>query len=561
MTSHKNHVFLSILASSTVLVAPGLAFAAIDDAGAAALKTVIMTQMDKQKAAMMGQGVTLTQTGELTVKPAGTYYAVTYPAYKVAVDDIIIDMGQAKSNVMPGATDKQWKGTVALMPEWTISEKASGPIAKVNIGGQKCNYTLDTQYTAMPGTPANVDCAFDNITVTKIPNPKVKSGTGLIKIGNIAMKSNMAPDIAGLYSGPITYTVKNIDASDKAGADSFNFHITNATLVASITGFDVKKYVEYQQKMTDIMAKVNATTEPDATQMAALFDQLPSSFNAMDATEAKITINGVNINGQKAGEAPKSIKIDQITYGGKGTNMRADKQTFGINFGYKGMNVATDIIPADLKPYIPGDMNFGATFKDIPLQKIMAEFAAIAKAEVAMQEQNAQKCKGTAKGGCDGVANQRQHKLGQDVITKIPKILTDAGTVVTLDNTSIAGTGYDVLANGTYKPTPGAVYGGAGTLKIIFTGMDTLISNLQTLAQKPGLAPETAAQVTQSVTGLAMAQMMGGQGIGTAGAPARTYDFAVDAAGKITLNGADMTALIPKPTVQKNVAPPATKAP
>ena len=132
--------------------------------------------------------------------------------------------------------------------------------------------------------------------------------------------------------------------------------------------------------------------------------------------------------------------------------------------------------------------------------------------------------------------------MGMQAMMTVPALLGQAGTVFTLDTNATAPK-LNMDVDGTFTAATQALYGGTGTLKAVIGGMDQMVTDLQSASAAPTTPPDQALNIKNKLQGLTGMQLMGQQGQDAKGGPARIYNFALDPAGKITLNGADMSAL------------------
>jgi hypothetical protein len=150
----------------SLLSAP--AFAADFNAqGAAALKTLIESQMDLKQTEQKAAGGSYIIQGQVKVEPAGTYYAVTFPHTKIKdASGMVYDIGMIAANVVPGATASEWKAAIAIPTPIKIQDDKGAPAGHVDIQKQKAMGVWDTSLNAF----RTLDSSYDGLSFKDAKN-------------------------------------------------------------------------------------------------------------------------------------------------------------------------------------------------------------------------------------------------------------------------------------------------------------------------------------------------------------------------------------------------------
>lgn len=515
---------LAALVATSFLVAPHAAQAAIDVAGADALRTTLQQGLDQQKSNLKLQGYNLVTTGDLKIEPKGTYYAVTYPHFVLDLSTKDkVDVGVLTMNVMPGDTDKQLKMTVAVPSPIRFLDAAGKEEGHLDIGSQKIAMVIDTNYSL----PKILDAELKNLVLVD-PTQALK-----LTIDSASAKINYTEGAPGVWTGPSVFNVHNVqvDAQGKGATDKVHASIADINVNTNAVNMDMNIVKQYQAKMAELgEAGLSLDKDMSPASMAALWSILTDyGFQQADAMRADLVMTDMKFSNQKKDSpTPVAFGIGKIGYGFDIADMRAEKAKGGFRFNLN--NITPTGIPADLISYVPQNMTINFGFKDLPFKAVMAQLGQMAQQGAAIKNGQA--------------PDANVELMAKKSVMEMPALLGKAGTVFTLDNTNISTTNYGLNLNGQFASNPQAIYTGTGNLKAVFGGLDQLITDLQALSQKPGTDPKIAGQITQALSALAMAQMMGQQGTDAAGKSARIYDFGLDAAGNVTLNGASMAALM-----------------
>lgn len=126
--------------------------------GAAALKSLIETQMDLKKTEQKAAGGSYITEGNVSVEPAGTYYAVTMPHTKIKdANGMTYDIGMVAANVVPGSSPNEWKAAIAIPTPIKISDAQGKPAGQLDIAKQKAMGIWDTGLNAFRSLNGNYD--------------------------------------------------------------------------------------------------------------------------------------------------------------------------------------------------------------------------------------------------------------------------------------------------------------------------------------------------------------------------------------------------------------------
>jgi len=121
------------------------------------------------------------------------------------------------------------------------------------------------------------------------------------------------------------------------------------------------------------------------------------------------------------------------------------------------------------------------------------------------------------------------------------KVLADAGSDIKIENLMLDAPAYGVDANGNVVASTTSPLGATGDMNVKVRGVQELNSWLATPDAARVLGVESIPQ--QLVATLAIVQLTGKDGTDSAGRPTKDFALQITPAGKMTLNGADMSAL------------------
>jgi hypothetical protein len=576
-----NRTFIITLATTTLLSPPVLAqMPAIDAAGAETVKTMVQGYINRQVETMASHGIKIEQKGDLTVEPKGTYYTATLPYVTYIVTDETvenenrqgrglakIDYGVTRMNIMPTAKPNQWKMAVSLpspirlVGETHATDKASKETKSTDM---TLDVHLKTERFAMlwddsQKFPVAWDAVIKDVRVGESGKPETP-----LTIGEIRTNAAYTESAPGIVSGPTNFKMTNM-AVDVTGANCpepcknpFKMSLGELALNSNVDTFDIAKNAAFEKKMAELSdAGLDETKNPSPQAIDALWKALVvDGMGIANGFDANFTIQNVMIENTENGKTTQH-NIEKLAFEMGAGNLKSDKSN-----GYLGWSATGDLfkdallvkpffhgmdaVPDFAKSYIPNGFNFKFTYTNLPHMAILEQAGKMAQA-----------------GANDPAGGKKNlQMMGMQAMMTLPQILSAAGTTATLD-TDMLGDKLSMVVNGNVKADAAALYSATGTLKAVIAGLDALVTDAQAAAAAEK-DPKKSEKISGMIGGLTGLQMFGQQGTDANGKPARTYDFAVDAAGKVTLNGADFSGMVggppPSPIASPDTLPPASPA-
>tara|TARA_B100001179_G_scaffold230518_1_gene218266 strand:- start:1100 stop:2188 length:1089 start_codon:yes stop_codon:yes gene_type:complete len=194
--------FFSLLAAA-LLIFSSPAFAQLTNADASSFKSVVDNFLAKQKELASKQGGSLQTSGPVTVTPSGNYLKARLPGLVLTDENgQNVDFGTVMMNSRPTNEAGIWDITLALTDNIKIRNK----------DGQQTNISLGTQnfsgkWRDSNSTLSSVKGNYGNIEV------KRDNGEALT-IGNLAFSHDLRPAGNQSVSGPFTFSMDNVKASN-----------------------------------------------------------------------------------------------------------------------------------------------------------------------------------------------------------------------------------------------------------------------------------------------------------------------------------------------------------
>ncbi len=590
---------LTALMCSTLFLAPNSARAAIDAAGAEAVKKMIKSMVDSQIETIQAQSPSLkiNMSGDYIVEPKDTYYAVKTPHMIFQFNEtksrqdthlnafFTVDYGSNHINVMPGTVANQWRMAVALPSPIRIKTKFNADCGTNKACKEKTEGTKNVTSSIFP----------DEITINQkttkfqilwddaqkiilkqeglIENTHIKADDKDLPFtfGPVAWTSQATPKSPGIFNGQSFMSIKglSIDVTPencKTCKTSGKIGVGEIAINTSHTGFDLKKYNDFNRKMMDM---TNAGFNPEKGMSPQAFSALWSEimkngFDTIDSGKGDITLRDVAVNITDKEGKVDSFSLKELKYYAGFDSWRSDKANLyaGIDMGAMKLPTAaqTDPMFKALTGYIPTQAHHKFELKNLPHRKLFEQMGSMTQNFISSI--GPEKCPATMPvEECQkkaGQSIQQAQLLGMQAMMTLPQLLAQAGTVVTLHADSDAPKSTTLL-DANFSANSSAVYTGVGKLKAVLGGLDAMIADLQTAAKDPTVKPEDAAQINGALGTLTMLQSKGQVGKDAKGNNARTYEITIDEKGAVKLNGADMmpaaNAGSPVPTVPDTKKP------
>lgn len=514
----------------------------ISDQGAAELKKQIQDSLqwriDMAKAA--GQG--LLMGGDIEVTPKGTFYEVKLPNLSTLMGTQgKLDIGTVTMKATPGAKPGEWL-TDATVPEtMTFYDAANAPLAHVTIGQQHFSGTW------LPATEMypKFDTLYQKIQIKGVDK---KAPTVLIDSvkGAVDMKDNGD----GTWSGPLDFEANGIKMDIPANSATLPDSTPMQLAVAKITSrntyerLDMRQALEIKKAFKEAF-KVNPN--PTEKEIQAL---IKSMMPKMPMTPGDVSmafeVNNFSLREIRAAETqttdpqapppppPKELVFDKITLSGSSTGAQQEKAVVSMKTNLSGLRVTS--VPANLAGLVPHTINAEASLNNLPLKKIAEILYRAIQASI-----------GAEQAPESPEADKKEEKTAEQIAAEaavanataaLPKILQDARSSLTVDNTFIKSAELDLLLAGKIEADAAAVPGAVGKMTLSIRGMDETIQKLQAEAKK-GADPS----MMSYAGGLTVVQMIGQASVAADGKSLRSYIFEMSPDGKVLLNGADINLI------------------
>lgn len=510
---------MKILSRSLLMTAPAAllllcstaSHAAIDEQGAETLKTLLQQRVNDQKQMSAAVGATVETSGEVVVTPKDTYYNAVLPAVKTTYEGgVIYELGKIVVNAIPDETGEEWKIALALPSDIYMTDR-SGEKITVHLGSQKASGIWNTKLN----TTTKFRGEYQDITVTgqnMSGTPDAKPVNAKIK--TVTVNQDFDKDASGeKFSGPMSLVANGIElgVSDQ---EKLTISEVSAKYVMKDVSLATVTKVKEQMKQIGVNSAKTGESAQSPIDPARLLNTFVTILdNPLGEVTSDLVVSNLEVRAMESdpvsGEkVPTLTGIKSINYGIDMNMADPAHAGFGLRLGMEGLSIDSPKLNEDQKKYLPQKIAFDLKASNIPAQELLksvsGQFALMADpTSTAVPDQ--------------------APKSPQELLA-----LANAKLDYTLQINSAAA---KVNGKGTAAATLNNMLGLTSDQTFEIEGLDNMITELKTNPQMTGILQP-----------LAMIQMMGQQNQDNP--QLRTYHLVVDEQGQVTMNGADMSAMI-----------------
>lgn len=247
-----------ILAFAVFLSLPALAAAPIDQAGADALKPRVAESLDGFAASLQQAGITVHQTGNLLVEPAGAYYAITTPNITLQMPgNVTRTVGMVAINAIPTADPDIFKVAVALPTPMMDTNEKGETIGSLAIGQQAMNGLWHMKAL----TFVEVNGSYKNIRIVNSAQGTETQIPGMTATVKLTQSGK-------LWSGPADVMLTNYSHRDK----KLRYQIGGLHIQSQLDGLDMTARKNLDTKMKSQAVALKAILADFATHVASAVD-------------------------------------------------------------------------------------------------------------------------------------------------------------------------------------------------------------------------------------------------------------------------------------------------
>jgi hypothetical protein len=509
--------FVPFIALMLLAFAPAAQAAEINKEGAARLQKIFQDMIHYQESvSSLTEGGQFVFEGAVQAEPSGTYYAVTLPHTSVVYPDgRRAQIGMVSINATPHDKPGQWVMSVAVPTPIIMLDEKGEKAFQIDIGKQGAAGIWNESLQHF----TKLDAKYQGISMRSF------DGAFSALIPQASILYDLQEDAAGLWSGPAEIVLNNISVDIGNGTRKAN--IAEAKIKVDLQSYDPKALRAYKDNLVAMAETTEASEENSAISREhaiGLYNMIFELVNkAAGGFSAQYSLSGVSISGTPTPEEPEAFKIQVKNAQAflSGTGFRNNRVSLALKLGFDG--VTMDPVPTDGE-LMPSVLNIDVQLDNVPLQ------------DIATSGKNALQ---------GAMENPEMAKMaGMAFLWKVPALLSQAGTVLTLSNNRIGNSSYDAALDGKAIADINALNSATAKMNAKFRGLDWLIAAVQKRTSDPANPkPEEAAKLLENLQTIKKLAREEKSGVETS----HVVDFEMTPQGQMLINGQDAkTVLMPK---------------
>jgi len=503
-------VYLAVLPATARQAEP---HSAINDSGAARLEALFSDLLSRYDQAAKVRGGALVAEGHVLVEQGDNYYAVTLPrlAYTTSAGSRA-EIGMIAINARPGATAAQWKMTAAVPSPIVLYEPQGHEVITIKMGRQNFSGIWHEQF----GNFIKLNALYSDLMIDNIAD-EVR-----LEIPALSAVYDLTQDQNGRWSGPTGFVLSGLRmlfANDGTAAQ-----IDKIAINTTISGYDTDETPPYGEKITALAESARNAETASNNQAHSLYNLVFGFLgNAWDGVGFELALEGFSM--ATPDSAQGKAGATRFAEAGLALNMaglRSEDVTLGLKLHYSGL--ARQSAEQSSSAALPDHLRLDLELTRLPYGALVGMGAGAAHTGAQSQPL------GTL--------------MGQQALTLAPQFMADARTQIKLEQ-RMGTKDYTVTSSALLNADAEAAkaYSGQGTINV--TGYEKLLAALKTDMAKPGHDPAHQQKIATTLNVLTLMQMMGQQSKDGQGRTVRSYNLVLEKDGTLTLNGTDLSALLP----------------
>ena len=417
--------------------------------------------------------------GRPLVTPAGDHFEVDLPALTISSDDGSgIQAGVIKLTLAPQA-DGAWLVGLIVPGRFLMAAPDGKADGEITIGSQH----FSGRWLPALGTFVTLDAGLGALRAAS------KKDATRLEVGSLALRTDLAEQAPGRWSGPGSLSLGGLVMVDEHGAEVAR--IGSVVVDSAISGLDLAKLV-----------KIGATA--DATRHPELLRGLIAGITA------KLAVGDTTMTASNDGS---SFTVKEVAAHGGLEGLDGEYSSVTLGYRHAGLSLAPNPGPREFTPE-KAELDLAVT--SLPNGGLWSAMETLLKP----------------------VPGLNDEQRGNQFSLAVMNALTQAGSRLEVKALSL-----DTPAAATLKGAATfdgkAAFGLVAGLDMVLRGLDSTMKQLQ---PAPGAKPDPEVQKTLAT--LSLAQALGAPGKDETGRDLRSYKFDLGPDGRIMLNGADMSAVL-----------------
>ncbi len=501
-----NRTVISFALLTFIVFFAQISHAAINDEGAARLKTIFTDMIQQQKsAAALSDKSKLVFDGDITVEQADTYYAVTLPQIKIQYPESgdTLELGIISINATPHAGDAQWKMTMAMPTPIIMFDKDRNHIVRVNIGKQQATGIWDESLNNF----SKLDAVYGDLSIES-------SDPGFtLKIPEIEARYDLEKDDKNFWSGPTYMIAKNVELD--IPDDESSFKVEELKMRVDLDQYNPAVLDNYQTELQALTSKEGGMNAQDSAKLGSmLLDLILKSGNGFKSEYSVSGLKASFLNPKD--KTPGTFDLAKAYFGFDLEGFLSKDASMNARLGYGGLNMQ----PAhdEYGELFPTNSNIDIKIASLPIKDI------------------SELVQNTMQGA---VTNPEMMSMaGISLMFKVPLMLSQSGTTIEINDNFISNDEYKFSINGAAKADMNAVNSATAKAQARFLGLDKVLAKAQVLGANPNTKNADAFRaISANLELLKKIAIVESGAPGPYGTFAHIFNLLMDPQGKITING------------------------
>ncbi len=413
------------------LTAPSAFAAKTNKAGANHLKALFSKHIAMRKTAMDVRGGSLKTNGEIIIERADDYYAITLPAMTLTnAKGTQGEIGLIAINATPTDNPNNWKMSVAIPTPILYKDKNGEPTMRLDIGAQE----MGGIWNGSLGSFSKLSAHYSNIKLSHFQKQEI------LNIEQFNIATDLKESEKGHWSGPTKISLNNLTLSKPNSTKILD--LKEMTFLTSFENFTP------QERNNPIAEDTELSISEKI--LKNLGDSFSFQINLKD-----LSINAPDLPAIKINKA----HLDNASISFFTKNLQSNKIQQSIKLNFNGLKTEE----SENDALLPNQLNLNLDLANLPLKNVVGLIEKFIPTEKSNKA-------------------SKQVAALQAMLT-LPKILSEAGTTLTLSETGYGNDLYETTLSGGLKANPNSIFGATGELIFTLQGIE---KTLQKLSEKEG---------------------------------------------------------------------------
>jgi hypothetical protein len=430
--------------------------------------------------------------GPVKVDAEGERYIVHLPPSSVTDESgTRIEIGTIRLDVEPAA-DGAYKVAAFLPANIPMLDDDDNHMADLTIGNQR----FEGVWSAATENFLSIDADFRSLAFRFLDD------SAKIDLNSLIVRQNLEQNSPGRWSGPSSLSLGKLMLNGPGGISILK--IDKLNLASAVESIELAQ----QSRLNREFGTLESMNIDSAESAAEIKRQLRLLYDLLGGVSIDLQANGITAHDPDSGI---DVAIADLSTSLGVTGLRDGRSSVG--FGYHHAGFALTPYPTGAE-FTPEEVDISLEIAGLPndgLWRALIDYVNTAQ-----------------KSG--------EHAAGKQAGTKVFELLAKAGSRLKVTQSRFESQAFASSLEGIAVLDGKAPFSSTGEAHIVLRGFESAVKALG--------ADKQTAETRQVLAMLSMLQVLGQIGRDEAGREVRTYDVRLPPDGNVTLNGADMGALL-----------------